>query len=70
MNFIQNEGLAPMAVEKIKILVAVLELPAKQHCQIGPFNKKLGKMGRIGCCQTFIIYEIHCYLTKPSRMLT
>ena len=29
MNFIENEGLAPMAVEKIKILGAVLELPAK-----------------------------------------
>jgi hypothetical protein len=37
MNFIQNEGLAPMAVEKIKILGAILELPAKQHCQFSPF---------------------------------
>ena len=38
------------AVEKkIKILWAVLELPAKQHCQFGPFTKKLGKMGGIGC---------------------
>ena len=43
-----NEGLAPMAVEKIKILGAVLELPAKQHSQFGPFTKKLGKMGWIG----------------------
>ena len=29
MDFSQNEGLAPMAIEKIKILGAVLELPAK-----------------------------------------
>jgi len=25
-----------MAIEKIKILVAILELPAKQHCQFSP----------------------------------
>ena len=37
-----------MAVEKIKILGAVLELPAKQHCQFGPFTKKSGKMGCLG----------------------
>jgi hypothetical protein len=37
-----------MAVEKIKILGAVLELPAEQHCQFGQFGqytKKSGKMG-------------------------
>ena len=46
MDFTKNEYLAPMAVEKIKIMGAVLELPAKQHCQFGPlFTKKLGKMG-------------------------
>jgi hypothetical protein len=33
-----------MAIEKIKILGAILELPAKQHCQFFPFTKKLGKM--------------------------
>jgi hypothetical protein len=27
-----------MAIEKIKILEAVLELPAKQHCQSNPFG--------------------------------
>ena len=27
-----------MAIEKIKILRAVLELPAKQHCQFSPFG--------------------------------
>ena len=34
-----------MAVEKIKILEAILELPAKQHCQFGPSTKKSAKMG-------------------------
>ena len=28
---------APMTIEKIKILGAVLKLPAKQHCRIGQF---------------------------------
>ena len=46
MNFIyKNEGLAPMAVEKIKMQGAVLKLLAKQHCQFGPFTKKLDKLG-------------------------
>ena len=27
-----------MATEKIKILGAVLELPAKEHCQFSPFG--------------------------------
>ena len=31
-----NEGLAPMAIVKIKILGAVLELPAKHYCQFSP----------------------------------
>jgi len=38
MDFSYNEGLAPMAIEKIKILGAVLELPAKLHCQFSPFG--------------------------------
>ena len=33
-----NEKWAPMAIEKIKIVGAVLELPAKQHCQFSPFG--------------------------------
>ena len=37
-----------MVIEKIKILGAVLELPAKQHCQSSPFASKLGKIGQIG----------------------
>jgi hypothetical protein len=34
-----------MAIEKIKILGAVLELPAKQHCQFGKFGHILRLMG-------------------------
>jgi hypothetical protein len=33
-----NEGLAYIAIEKIKILGADLNLPAKQHCQLSPFG--------------------------------
>ena len=33
-----------MASEKIKILGAFLELPAKQHCQFSPFTAKMGQM--------------------------
>ena len=64
-------------IKDIKILGAVLELPANQNCQFGPFTKKWGKMGRIGSaveqdfdffnchgCQKFISYEIHCYLSS------
>jgi hypothetical protein len=34
-----------IAVEKIKILGAVLELPAKQQCQSSPFTSKIGQNG-------------------------
>jgi hypothetical protein len=37
-----------MAIEKIKILGAVLELSAKQHCQSSPFTSKFGQIGQIG----------------------
>ena len=37
INFIKNKGFAPIAIEQIKILGAVLELPAKQHCRFSPF---------------------------------
>jgi hypothetical protein len=33
----------PWQLEKIQILEAVLELPAKQHCQFGQFGPILGK---------------------------
>ena len=32
MDFTENKYSASMAIEKIKILGAVLKLPAKQHC--------------------------------------
>ena len=48
-----------MSIEKIKILGAVLELPAKQHCQFSPFGP---------------IYEVNgldwqCYLAGSSKMV-
>jgi hypothetical protein len=36
-----------MAIEIIEILGAILELPAKQHCQSSPFTKKMGQIGQI-----------------------
>jgi hypothetical protein len=48
MEISSNEYSAPMAIEKIKILEAILELPAKQHCQFSLFTAKMGKMGCIG----------------------
>ena len=45
MNFSYYKGLAPMAIEKIKILVVVLELPAKEHYQFSLFTTKMGQMG-------------------------
>ena len=35
----------PLQLKKLKILGAVLELPAKQHCQSSPFTSKLGQIG-------------------------
>ena len=44
MNFINNEGLAPMAVEKIKILGAVLELTRlNSTANLAHFAHFLGK---------------------------
>ena len=37
-----------MAIEEITILGAVLELPAKLHCQFSPFGPFLQYMGWIG----------------------
>ena len=48
MDFIQDEYSAPVAIETIKILGALFELPAKQHCQSSPFTLKLGQIGQIG----------------------
>ena len=48
MDFTLDKYSAPMTIEKMKILGAVLELPAKQHCQSSPFTSKLGQIGQIG----------------------
>ena len=37
-----------MAIEKNKIIGAVLELPAEQYCRFGQFGPILRKMGWIG----------------------
>ena len=47
MDFSQIDGLAPLAIKKIKILRAVLELPAKRHCQFSPFTSTLGQIGSV-----------------------
>ena len=38
MDFTQDKFSAPVAIEKIKILGAVLELPSKQRCRFGPIG--------------------------------
>ena len=48
MDFTEDKYSAPRTIEKMKILGAVLELPAKQHCQSSPFTSKLGQIGQIG----------------------
>ena len=37
-----SQWMAPRTTEKMKILGALWELPAKQHCQSSPFTSKLG----------------------------
>ena len=46
-----------MAIEKIKILGAVLELPAKQHCQFSPFGPIFDVNG----------LDWQCYLAGSSK---
>ena len=48
MDFTQGKYLANMAIEKIKIVGALLELPAKEHSQSSSFTTKLGQIGQIG----------------------
>ena len=42
----------------MKILGAVLELPAKQHCQSSPFTSKLGQIRRIGSAGSITAHRI------------
>jgi hypothetical protein len=46
-----------MAIEKIKILGAILELPAKQHCQFSPFGPIFEANG----------LDWHCCLAGSSK---
>ena len=39
-------------LKKLKFKGAVLELPAKQHCQSSPFTKKLAELSRM---QNFVL---------------
>ena len=48
MDFTWDKYSAPRTFEKIKILGAVLELPAKQLCQSSPFTSKWGQIGQVG----------------------
>ena len=50
----------PMAIEKMKILGVVLELPARQHCQFSQFTKKMGKMGWIGSANSSVLDRYFC----------
>ena len=45
MEFSSNEQSAPIAIENVKILGAVMEIPAKQQNQFSPFTSKMGQMG-------------------------
>jgi hypothetical protein len=47
MNFTKNEYSTPRTIEKMRILLVVLELPAIQPCQSSPFTSKLGQIGKI-----------------------
>ena len=47
-HFMQDKFSAPRTIEKMKILGAPLELPAKEHCQSSPFTSELGQIGQIG----------------------
>ena len=42
MIFTLDRYSAPRKIEKTKILGALLELPAKQHCQSSPFTSYFG----------------------------
>jgi hypothetical protein len=46
-----------MAKEKIKVLGAVLELPAKQHCQFSPFGPSFEVNG----------LDWQCYIANSSK---
>ena len=48
MEISSKEWLAPMVIEKIKILGAIFEIPAKQLCEFSLYTTKMGQIGLIG----------------------
>ena len=53
-----------MAIEKIKILGAVLELPAKQHCQFSrPATQPFGPIFEVNGL------DLQCYLAGSSKTM-
>jgi hypothetical protein len=42
----------------MKILVAILDLQAKQHCQSIPFTSKLGQIGQIGTAVYLVVSKL------------
>ena len=51
-----------MAIEKIKIMGAVLELPAKQHCQVSVFTYNMGQIGSA-------VQLVHSSKTAPRILI-
>ena len=45
IDFTYGEYSSPRTIEKMNILGAILELPAKQNCRSSPFTSKLGQIG-------------------------
>ena len=63
-----------MTIEKIKILGAVLELPAKKHCQFSPFGPIFEVNGSSKTAPRILIFSIaigadYSYEMKNSEIL-
>ena len=52
----------PWQLKKIKIMGAVLELPAKQHCQVSVFTQKMGQIGSA-------VQLVHSSKTAPRILI-
>ena len=55
-----------MAIEKMKILGALLELPAKQHCRFGQFGPVLRKTDWIGWYLQNSSQDFHYFFICPG----
>ena len=63
MDFTNEKYSAPRTIEKMKILGAVLELPAKQHCQSSQCTSKLGQIGIVKSIATFALTFFGCIIS-------